>query len=1286
MESHELYSHGANSPYLAAGDSVDELHDAALLSTANVSLPFDRAHRAFFDQASDAMFVTNDDGVLLEVNDASCILFERSRASFLGCTINAVIDFELPIRQVWQRAIASGQHQGAYRGVGLNGISPWGTYTVTASIWPGCHVWVLRSAPRLNSGHDLNSTERAKWFRTIFEQTTVGIAYGDVHGQLVDVNSTFCAITGYTLDELRSMSYFELTHPDDLERELVYIRQVQQRQISDYTIEKRYIRKDLTLVWVSVTGSPIWNEDGSLEYGVVFVYDISDRKQLEAERQHAEEQLRVQSAALEACANGIVITDTEGTIEWVNPAFAKLTGYELQEAIGKNPRDLIKSDYHDQEFFQSLWNTILAGQAWHGEVFNRRKDGSLYVEEMTITPVMREPKCVSHFIAIKQDVSDRKRAEMSLLEERRLFMAGPTIVFKWRVTDGWAVEYVSANVEKQLGYPPEAFLNGEMSYASLVHPDDIERVAQEVYDYTHQKIPFYEQEYRLRLASGEYAWFHDVTMVIRDAHGTATHYLGYVQNVTERRRMEAALRENDERFRLALEAAHMGSWDWNLLTNQTVWSESLECLVGLEPGSFDGRFETFITLVHPDDRDRVLANVAKALEEGQDYSAEFRLIRPDGGIRWVLGKGKVLFDANGYATRMLGVDVDVTELKQAEFALQQQAEEECLLRGITQHIRRSLSLSDVLHTTATEVLNLLKCDRVLVFRLYPNQIGKIEAEALVPAQAAMAGRMYTLNCELNCYPEACPLMHCVANDALEGSWMECPVSRVLGTDVAAQILIPIPEQDGVWGFLVSQQCDSDRLWQPREIELLTAIANQVSIAIQQSHLYEQVQQFNTQLEQQVQERTAELEQSLHFEALLKRITDKVRDSLDENQILQAVVEELAWGLNVECCDTGIYNEEQTVSTVAYEFTRTLPSAVGTSFPIADAPNPDVYPTLFRGQVCQLCTVEPTHLRGERRNLTILACPLLDDQGVLGDLWLFRDSTLVFSSMEIRLVQQVANQCAIALRQSRLYQSAQKQVQELEQLNQLKDDFLNTVSHELRTPMSNIKMATHMLKLSLEQLNLLQTGHRINQYFQILTNECQRETDLINDLLDLSRLDANVDPLLITRLDLRIWLPAILEPFEQRIAEHQQVLQMHLSEGLPLLSTDLTYLERILTELLQNACKYTPANENIVVSAQVADALSLQSLPTLPMGIAVTLTVSNSGVEIPAEQLQHIFDKFYRIPSNDPWKNGGTGLGLALVKKLVKCLQGHIEVCCRDRQIHFKVTLPCLLEPARPGTG
>jgi diguanylate cyclase (GGDEF)-like protein/PAS domain S-box-containing protein len=141
-----------------------------------------------------------------------------------------------------------------------------------------------------------------------------------------------------------------------------------------------------------------------------------------AELSNANTKLKLQAAALEAAANAIVITDLNGTIVWSNPAFSALSGYSAGEVLGRNPR-LLNSGRQDKDFYSRMWAAITSGKIWHGEIVNRRKDGSCYTEEMTITPVGLEGSGVTHFVAIKQDITQRKQAEEALCQAEEKYRA-----------------------------------------------------------------------------------------------------------------------------------------------------------------------------------------------------------------------------------------------------------------------------------------------------------------------------------------------------------------------------------------------------------------------------------------------------------------------------------------------------------------------------------------------------------------------------------------------------------------------------------------------------------------------------------------------------------------------------------------------------------------------------------------------------------------------------------------------------------------------------------------------
>ncbi|MFQ3616724.1 MAG: ATP-binding protein [Cyanobacteriota bacterium] len=639
--------------------------------------------------------------------------------------------------------------------------------------------------------------------------------------------------------------------------------------------------------------------------------------------------------------------------------------------------------------------------------------------------------------------------------------------------------------------------------------------------------------------------------------------------------------------------------------------------------------------------------------------------------------------------------------QQIEEVLHQQIRREQALRSITQRIRQSLSVETILATAVHEVRQVLQVDRALIFRLVSAEAGVVIQESVNP------GYPLTLEMELEdrCFASSCRAFYQqhktrLVPDVRQDAWAGCLTDYMqqfqVKSKMVAAILQPTSLQsseqaanggnavedagDGgslesptLWGLLIVHSCEAYRQWQPSEADLLRHIADQMAIALQQAELYDQVRQLNLHLEDNVQQRTAELERSLDFEALLRRISDRLRDSLDEHQILQTAVQELAEQLHLSTCEVGFFSHDDQTYQIAHEFPRTLPPIRGMQFRCED--HHDLTLCINARSYTHLCGQHP--LAGW---VGLFRCPIADEQGNLGILTLVCPPERVFAEPEIRLAEQVAIQCAIAIRQARLFQAAQTQVAELERLNRLKDDFLNTVSHELRTPLSNISMATQMLEIILRDMANSVTEPLAAQllqhaapFVQILKEENLRETSLVNDLLDLARIDSDTEPLLWTTVNLRDILPHIAEPFLEYVHRQHQHLEIHIPETLTPFTIDLSYLERILSELLHNACKYTPAGGKIqVLIEQDQERAEAASVPS-----ELRICVTNTGVEIPDQERDRIFEKFYRIPNNDPWKHGGTGLGLALARKLTTLIGGRLSVKSAAGQTTFVLAFPLL---------
>jgi diguanylate cyclase (GGDEF)-like protein/PAS domain S-box-containing protein len=160
------------------------------------------------------------------------------------------------------------------------------------------------------------------------------------------------------------------------------------------------------LRWLEITVSPLRDRLGRRAGRVVVARDVTGR-------QRAGEQIRLLSAAIGSAASAVAISDPEGVCQWVNPAFTRITGYAPEDIVGR-PLSLLKSGAHDAAFYASLWRTILSGEVWQGEIVNRHRDGHLYTEEQTISPVRDETERITHFVAVKQDVTERRRMEEGL--------------------------------------------------------------------------------------------------------------------------------------------------------------------------------------------------------------------------------------------------------------------------------------------------------------------------------------------------------------------------------------------------------------------------------------------------------------------------------------------------------------------------------------------------------------------------------------------------------------------------------------------------------------------------------------------------------------------------------------------------------------------------------------------------------------------------------------------------------------------------------------------------------
>ncbi|ERP30862.1 PAS domain S-box protein [Chitinivibrio alkaliphilus] len=502
-----------------------------------------------------------------------------------------------------------------------------------------------------------------KRYKGLIESQTDLIVRVDTDNRLTYVNNAYCKTFGKNQEELLGNSFTPLVHEDDRENTM---REMDKLFTPPYrvTLEQRaFTEKGWR--WLSWEDTAILDENDTVVEIQGVGRDITERKQ-------AEEDLKKLKMEYESVLNTqkemICRFTPDTTITFVNKAYCTAFGTNKEELLGTPFLNLVPEE-EQEGILQHIKTLKETNEPITYEHMAIMPNGSITWQEWTDYVISSENNRVTELQSVGYDITERKEAEAALLYERDLFTAGPVFTIEWDPVDNWPIRNVSRNVEEVLGYTPQYMQSDEFKYAELIHPDDIERIGEEVSHNISNHIDTYEQSYRLKCRDGEYRWFYDFTKLVRNDTGELTAIRGYMYDQTHQKESEQAL--ESERLRLAgiIEGTHVGTWEWNVQTGETVFNERWAEIVGytldeISPVSI----ETWMNLAHPDD----LKGSEKQLEEhfrGERsyYDYESRMKHKNGEWVWVLDRGKVVtWTKDGKPLLMLGTHQDITERKEAE--------------------------------------------------------------------------------------------------------------------------------------------------------------------------------------------------------------------------------------------------------------------------------------------------------------------------------------------------------------------------------------------------------------------------------------------------------------------------------------------------------------------------------------------------------------------------------------------------------------------------------------------
>ncbi len=321
-------------------------------------------------------------------------------------------------------------------------------------------------------------------------------------------------------------SFLDAIHPDDREELLASL--AANAVGRPYSIEYRIMRPDGTIRWISDRGSPVFDQHGTVYRCVGIAEDITDRRA-------REEQLNKLMLAVEQSPAAVIITDTQGTIEFVNPQFTEVTGYTAAEAVGMNPR-ILKSGKHDAQFYRDLWETITAGRDWRGELCNKKKDGTLYWESASVSAVRNERNEITNFVAVKEDITAKVRDQEQLRLQSSALSAAANSIF---ITDRQGrIMWANAAFCRLSGFSMEELI------------DQTPRILKS----GKHDAGFYQQVWQTILAglvwSGELVerrkngglyTVHQTITPLTDGSGKITHFIAVHEDITARKDAEARI-------------------------------------------------------------------------------------------------------------------------------------------------------------------------------------------------------------------------------------------------------------------------------------------------------------------------------------------------------------------------------------------------------------------------------------------------------------------------------------------------------------------------------------------------------------------------------------------------------------------------------------------------------------------------------------------------------------------------------------------------------------------------
>lgn len=1105
-------------------------------------------------------------------------------------------------------------------------------------------------------------------FRKTFEKSSIGLVFVNREGNIKSCNPAFSEMLGYNEKDLLNLNYKLLNHPDDLGKELPLLNDLLEGKILSYNIEKRYLKKDGSPIWVKVYVLAFSKEKGKPESLIGIVENITKEKENEialqesedryrklsdlslegivihqngiaadcnqhflemtgysreeiigenvvdliadkstadliltkiknndlspyeavgrkksgatfqallenrnieikggkfrvtvlrdiTELKKSEQEIRKLEVAINQSPSSIVITDTDGKIEYVNKAFQDITGYSMEEALGNNP-SVLKTDHHTNEYYKQLWVTISSGKTWRGLFRNKTKTGSHYWERAIISPIFDEHKNITHYLAIKENITKEKETQEALegSEERHRIISELTndFVYSASITlNKLTLDWKSGSLKKLAGYSIEEINKMEYGWYSVVVKDDFENIIIPVIQkFTKEKVLNFE--YRIKTKNGSLKWVTDKVKFISDkGESKIMNVIGAIRDVSLRMEANIALDQSKRYLDSIIDNLPIGLQIFDEQGNTARINESQRKLLGVKDFRDGGRgiFNIFKDpLSKAIGSDKIYREV---YEEKKTINREIELDFDNQDDQRQTRKGKMTL--NEIIFPILKEDGNIHSVI-----------------SLSNDISKRVSIEKALKVSERQQKALLKIIPDLIFVLTKEGIFK---------------DIYTEDSSKLLLPA----------DQFIGK----PFSEVFSGDLNEKFYTSLSraiETNEMQVYNYELDINGAKLYY--ETRLLVSEENEVITIIR------------------------DITESIEAEHALKESEEKFRELAERTQDALVLI--------------------STTNDILY-VSPNITSILSIS-PETYIKNPlDTLKLIHQDDKYHVISELNNYRKGKQESLDLQFRVVLKDNT---QKWVWYRESTVFDEHDH------PSRYAAVITDITVNKIAEIELkiakEEAEKANRSKSAFLANISHEIRTPMNAVLGFSDLLYSRIQDPVL-------KGYLNSIKSSGKTLLNLLNDILDLSKIEANKMTFTPSPTNLFNVLDEIKHIFSLKALEKGLDYSFDINKDMPkFLMLDELRIKQVLLNLVDNAIKFTEKGLIKVVANRIDKKQN-------PDRVDISIVVEDTGIGIPLQLQESIFESFRQQDDQDSRKYQGTGLGLAITKRLVKLFNGEIDL-------------------------